>query len=296
MKFSFDNFLTSVKSLKKNDKVTHLVMYNNISPLPGAEIGIPINIFENIFTQLHYGEQIQLPYFIVISCLIGYVTYGTDRFFDSLEYYNNDFTLPVSEKKEKLYKYMYENQNFIKSSLVLSNIILFYILSKNEETIPFIFLLFISNFYKQIKKEFGLVKAPFIGIMWMLSSVILPCVLYEHNYNILNDPTTYLPAFFSLFAASNTADISDKTEDEINKIETIPVKFGEKKSAYLNIILLLISSILFGINDNYQQRPIINTLFELNNLGTSLINLKVLNGTNINVTDVINPGNYTINI
>ena len=49
MKISFDNFVTCVKSFKKNNKVTHLVMYNNISPLPGAEIGIPINIFENIF-------------------------------------------------------------------------------------------------------------------------------------------------------------------------------------------------------------------------------------------------------
>ena len=78
----------------------------------------------------------------------------------------------------------------------------------------------------------------------------------------------------------------------------LTVTFENRLESFNTLIISLLysSSILFGINHNYQQRPIINTLFELNNLGTSLINLKVLNGTNINVTDVINPGNYTINI
>ena len=289
-----ESFITPPKNIRKN-QITDIVMYNDINPLPGLEIGIPINVFENIFTNIHYGHDIHLPYFIILSCLIGYVTYGTDRFLDALEYYDNNKEIPISENKKKLYNYMVNNQKLIKSTLVISNIALVYILEQDEQTIPFIFLLVLSNFYKQIKKEFGILKAPFIGVMWTLASVILPCVLYEHNYDIFYHPTSYLPAFLSLFAASNTADITDQEEDKENNITTIPVKFGSENSIYLNLILLFLSSLIFGFKPNYMNRPFVNTLFELNNAGASFVNFKLLN-TNITINEFINPGNYTINI
>lgn len=285
-------------NFKGSKTITELVMYSGLSPLPGLEIGIPITIFENIFTNLHYGHDIDLPYFLLLSCLIGYVTYGTDRYYDALDYKNSNDTSAFSENKINLYNNILENEKFIKYSLIFCNLILVAFFKQNNETTPFILLLFISRFYKQIKEEFGLVKAPFIGAMWSIASIILPCVLYEHNYNILSDPSCYLPAFFALIAASNTADISDYDEDKRNNINTFPVQFGKENTIYLNLLLLFISSLLFGLNHNYLNRPIINSLFELNNLGVSLANFKISNASfhediigNFNIS-----GNYTINL
>lgn len=292
------NSLLVFPNLGNTKSITDIVMYSGISPLPGIEIGIPISLFENIFTTLHYGYQIDVPYFLLLSSLIGYVTYGTDRYYDALEYKKMNDTSNISQKKINLYDNILENEQFIKFSLIFCNIILVAFFKENNETAPFILLLFISRYYKQIKKQFGLVKAPFIGAMWSIASIILPCVLYEHNYNILNDPTCYLPAFFSLMAASNTADISDYNEDKLNNINTFPVQFGKENTIYMNLLFLFISSLLFGINHNYLNRPIVNSLFELNNLGVALANLRI-SDINFNENIVANfniSGNHTINL
>ena len=60
--------------------------------------------------------------------------------------------------------------------------------------------------------------------MWV-STIILPCVIYENNFNI-DDYQVYLPAFFSLVSSSNLADIKDIEEDKINNVNTIPVLYG----------------------------------------------------------------------
>ena len=273
-------FLTPPNNNKKNP-ISSAIMYSNISPLPGLELGIPIQIFENIFTNLHYGHDIELPFFFIISCLIGYVTYGTDRFLDALEYENSKF-IDFSKSKVQLYNYILNNKKFILNTLLFSNIILITIFRQQEETLPFIPLLALSNFYKNIKQYNGLLKAPFIGFMWTIASIILPCVMHDHNYDIINDPSSYLPAFLSLIASSNLADIVDYEEDKNKNIETIPVKFGKENAIYLNLILIFISSLIFAVNKNFLNRPIINSFFELNNFGTSLANFRLSNDTVIN--------------
>ena len=50
-------------NFKGSKTITELVMYSGLSPLPGLEIGIPITIFEHIFTKQgnrdtnHYHQE-----------------------------------------------------------------------------------------------------------------------------------------------------------------------------------------------------------------------------------------------
>ena len=44
----------------------------------GIEIGIPLNIYQNIFTHNHYGKEIMNPGLISLQFLLGYYTYGKD--------------------------------------------------------------------------------------------------------------------------------------------------------------------------------------------------------------------------
>jgi len=51
-------------------------------------------------------------------------------------------------------------------------------------------------FYRQLKEKFGRLKALYIASFWTIAAVIIPCIWYDHNYNILIDPLNYLPCFF----------------------------------------------------------------------------------------------------
>ena len=107
--------------------------------------------------------------------------------------------------------------------------------------------------------------------MWTFATVILPCVVYEHNYNILNDPFDYIPCMLILFASTNYADIIDIEEDKQNNIQTFPVTFGEENTIKIIFASLALSSLLFGLHPHYIHRPIINSLFELQNIVLSCI-------------------------
>ena len=52
----------------------------------GGELGIPLNIFSNIYTNLHYGYDITTVNSILIQFLLGYYVYGIDRFKDAEEF------------------------------------------------------------------------------------------------------------------------------------------------------------------------------------------------------------------
>ena len=102
--------------------------------------------------------------------------------------------------------------------------------------------------------------------MWTLSSIILPCVLYDHDYSILYYPMDYLPCILTLFATSNFADIKDIEDDKINNITTIPVKYGLQNSNLISFIALVISALLLIENPNFENRFFINSLVEFQNI------------------------------
>ena len=264
-----------MRFISNNYKPLLMLPYNSknivtMNALNGFDIGIPLNIFSNIYTNLHYGYDITTAQSILIQFLLGYYTYGKDRYNDALDYVNN----PYETSKEEFYNFLYEKKEFYSLTLNTALFGIIFILI-NEDSIknliynlPFIFLFYINGEYKYFKKRLDIYKPVYICIMWGIATIILPGVLYEHNYNIINYPQDYLPCMLTLFATSNFVDNKDIEEDKINNITTIPVKYGVKISNTISFIALTISSILLIENPNFENRIFINGLVELQNIGT----------------------------
>ena len=190
--------------------------------------------------------------------LLGFFTYGTDRLLDSI---NND-------NNTELNIYFRNNKEIMGILLLLAYCIIIKDLVSVEETKFLVLPLTSTLYYKQFKERFGEFKAIYISSFWVLTSIIIPSVWYEGNYNIINDPLNYIPCFLSILGTSNLADIKDLEEDKEDGINTWPVIFGKEKSAKISILILLISTYLVAINNNIYKFPIESSLFELQNIGS----------------------------
>lgn len=111
--------------------------------------------------------------------------------------------------------------------------------------LPFVLLLDSTNNYVDLKKNNGILKPFYVSFMWVTSILILPCVIHDNNYSILNTPKDYILPFLVMFSLTNLADIKDITEDKKNNIETIPVKFGLKFTYMISICSIIL---YYGIN------------------------------------------------
>ena len=254
--------------ITSSHRIKNSPIMNDANLFTGFDIGIPLNIFSNIFTNLHYGYDITTPKSVLIQFLLGYYTYGKDRYSDALEYIAN----PYNTTKQELYDFIYTNRDNYNITLSLSFIAIIYILltsvSDKEQIVynlPFIPLFYLNGEYKSFKPALGEYKAIYIGIMWCLASLVLPCVLYEHSYDILNYPLDYIPCILTLFATSNLADNRDIDEDTSNGIMTIPVKYGITRSNIISFIALVISSLSLIENPHFENRIWINSIVELQN-------------------------------
>ena len=235
-----------------------------MNPLPGLDIGIPLNIFQNVYTQLHYGENIVTGRDILLQFMIGYYVYGLDRYNDSLEYVKN----PYSTTKKDLYEYIYINKEMMKKTLQLSYAITLITLYYDNHfwlNIPFVVILELTKNYKDIKPLLGIYKPAFIATLWTACAVWMPCVLHDHNYNILMYPQDYLPCALTLFSASNIIDGKDIIEDKQNNISTIPVVYGQEMSIVISMIALIFSCLIFGFNPHFLDRPLVNSFIEIQN-------------------------------
>lgn len=269
-----DSFIPTSKIHNPKNK------FNMINPLPGSDIGIPINIFQNVYTNLHYGYDISNLKNFILPFLIGYYTYGGDRYRDAIEYQGKKY----STKKEELYNYILSNQDFIKSSLEITFGVILLVLITDENfliNLPFIGMLISTDYYKLIKQKNGLIKPFYISFLWTACSVFLPCVLHDHNYSIIKYPMDYIPCMLSIFSLSSILDLKDIEEDIENGVETFAVKFGKEKTVMISLFLLSMSSLLFGLNQHYLDRPLVNSLNEIQNAGLAFIPfLSSYNSTN----------------
>ncbi len=269
--YTTNNFIK--KPLIKNYEPLMLYKSNNtlFNPLPGSNLGIPLNIMQYIFTTAHYGETIINSELIILQFCLGFFTYGLDRLFDAYEYYNNGEREKINDQKKALYDYLINYDNYFICCIFVSYLYIYDTLSKYEDGLTFLLLLMSTLFYKKLKTEFGQFKALYIGLFWSISCVIMPCVLHDHNFNILYDYTSYAPCFFTLFASSNLLDIKDIQEDKDNKIYTLPVIFGEKKSIVISYIATFLSMSIFLHNPHFKDNILPNLLFEFQNLGSFII-------------------------
>lgn len=253
--------------------------------LHGVDIGIPLNIIDNIFTNLHYGYDITSPKVVLLQFLIGYYTYGKDRYKDALEYYDgigggggggegDNIGFEIKDKKKELYQILYNNAEFYEASYCLVFYCIMFLLFNDEHwylNLPTAGLLYSTEYYKQFKGRVVGFKPTFVASMWTFSAVILPAILHDHDYSILGDVGDYLPCFLLLFACTNLADIKDIAEDVANEVNTIPVVFGKKKTQAIVLLCLAASSFMFGTHPHYYDRPLINSCFEIQNMVISII-------------------------
>ena len=258
------SFLNSM-SLKTNKTPSRIMVPHMVNPLVGIDMGIPLNIIQNVFTNLHYGYDITTFKAILLQFLIGYYTYGKDRYRDALVYETNKYETP----KKELFEYLIKYKDFYKLSYDASFIFIVFILLMDENminNIPFIALLLSTDYYNEIKKLGPLIKPTYIAVMWTFSAAILPAIMHDHNYSILNYPIDYLPCAMTMFSSSTILDIKDIEEDKINGVRTIPSVYGLEKSQMLTIFLLGLSSLLVGLNPNYLENPLPNSVYEFINL------------------------------
>lgn len=263
---SSSNFISS-KFISSNKLITKV---QGVNSLNGIDLGIPLNILQNVFTNLHYGYDITTIKIIVLQFLIGYYTYGKDRYKDALEYNEN----PFKTDKLELYEYLLKYKNIYRLTYDMSFLLIISILLFDDQgliNMPFVLILLSSEFYKNLKKNLPYLKPFYVASMWTMSTVILPAVMHDNNYDILNYPMDYIPCALTMFASSNLLDIKDIKEDKENGISTIPVTYGKYFTYYIVLIALSLSSLIFGLNNHYLDRPLVNSLFEFQNSFLSVI-------------------------
>ena len=238
--------------------------------LQDGAIGVPLNLFSNIYTNIHYGYDITTINSVLLQFLLGFYTYTNDRYKDALEYKENKSIINYSTSKINTYNKILNNKNIYDIILPSSVIgILYLMIINNYDPSHFSFfpLLYLASEYKEYKPLLYIYKPAFIAAMWTITTVILPCVIYDNNFSILNDPQSYMASFFLIYSASNFADIDDIEEDTINGIQTLPVVFGKKITGLSSFITITIATLLLLESHNFENRFIFNTLTEVQQLG-----------------------------
>lgn len=233
-------------------------------------IGIPLNIFSNIYTNLHYGFDITTIKSITLQLLLGYYSYTNDRIKDANEYNNSTDITIYPQNKVDLYNRILDQKILYDLTLNLSLISSIYLLGIDNYDIthlPFLLLLYLSSYYKEYKPILSIYKPLFISTMWTITTIILPCVLYENNYNILMEPQDYLSCLLFIFSASNFADINDIIEDKKLGVKTLPVLYGKQLTSYVSFAAVAIAAILLVENPNFENRFWINSVIEAQHIG-----------------------------
>lgn len=243
-------------------KNTEMAMKKNL--LPGLAIGIPINILSYSYTNLHYGYDVTNIESTLLLFGLGYFAYNYDRSLDAINSLDDDMLVT---KKVERNKYYLENIELYFSSLIVCYGFLTSYFSGNPLLLPFLGLINSTLGYKYLKSKLGEFKAIYIAACWCLACEILPCIIHDNSYEILNHPLDYIPLFLTLFGYSNLADIEDMDEDEMNGINTLPLKFGDKKIKKLALGCIFLSNILYGLNPHFGDNLLWNSLYEVGNFG-----------------------------
>lgn len=263
MKF-INNGLKNINNLKKIIKENPILYDRNF--YSGIELGIPLSIFEYTFTFNHLGTNIVNFQDVCLLSLIGYVTYGCDRFLDSIEYYKNNQEIEVGDRKKELYTFLNENKYDVMRALFISYFLLNLYFFKNEKILYFLPFMYSAFYYKQIKLNIPCFKPLFVACLWTTASVIIPSIVYENNYNIIQDVYSYAPAYFSLLGLSNYLDIKDIDEDKDYGYLTIPNVLGLKNARFISVLSLLFSTLLYTKNEHFGERYFIDFFFVIQNL------------------------------
>ena len=269
--------LNKVFMYQNNSENTN-VFYN---PIIGSSLGIPLNLLQYIYTTTYYQDNIINLQLILFQFSVAIFTYGTDRFFDALDYKkeNNTITNNTYISNEKINYYNYLNENLYFNILVIfgSYLFIFNSLLENDNTYLFIPLITSTLFYKNFKKKYGYLKSSYIALFWTIGTIIVPCIIHDNNYEILNHPTIYLPNILTMFASSNLIDIKDIEQDKAEQIYTLPVVYGSNFAIAISHISIILAILLFYNNENFDNNIYLSLLYEAQSFGGFFLNF---NNTN----------------
>ena len=200
--------------------------------LRALNVGLSLDIMTKIATDIRYGHNIVDPDLLILELLLGYHTYGMDRYKDDG---TNDSRM-----------YIYD---------IVFIIIISILSSKNNmlTAMPFEILIYLTRYYKDAKQHLAVMKPIYVALMWCIAIIILPSVLHDNNFSILKEPLDYAPYFFLMMATSNNKDLDDVEDDKNNNIQTIPVKYGIEISQKISSVCMALFVGLLSINilDHY---------------------------------------------
>lgn len=271
MTFLYNSFIIHKTRKPLLSVMTNNITTKNYNPIIGSNLGIPLNILQFIFTTEYFNQNVINFELIALQFAIGIFTYGSDRFYDALDYKNNTNIILLDEKRD-YYNFLLEKYNFNLFIILSSFIYILYISYDNIYSYPFIVLLLNTLDYRNFKKQYGYLKPFYIGLFWTFGCVFFPIILQENNYNIIYEPTIYLPCFLSMLASSNLLDIKDLEEDKSENIYTLPVLFGENNAICISHISLLLAMLIFLNNPNFYDNLWISSLFQFQTFGSYFLN------------------------
>ncbi len=263
MKF-INNGIKNLQNFKNIIKENPIFYDKNL--YSGLELGIPLSIFEYTFTYNHFGYNIVNFRDICLLSLIGYVTYGCDRYLDSVEYYKKGEVVNVDDRKKTLYKFLKDNNYDVIKVFALTYFLLDIFFLKNENIMFFLPFIYSTLYYKQIKLNLPCFKPLFVSCLWTTASVLIPSILHENNYNIIYDLYSYVPAYLSLLGLSNFRDIKDIDEDKEYNYLTIPNVLGVNNAKTISVLALILASLIYGCNDHFGERIFIDYSFIAQNI------------------------------
>lgn len=195
--------------------------------LRAMNVGLSLNFMTKMATDIRYGKNIVDPELFLLEFLLGYHSYGVDRYRDD----------GIIDNRQ----YIYDIVFIVIISIIASK--------KNLlTTLPFEFLIYSTKYYKDLKPYLGIYKPVYVSILWVISIIILPSVLHDHNLSILEQPLDYVPYILLMFSTSSNKDLDDIEEDKKNQINTIPVKYGIEISKKISNVCMVLFILLLGMN------------------------------------------------
>lgn len=225
----------------------------------GALISVPLTMIQTSNVHLHTGTfmlkniPVVLP-LLSMNVLLSHGVYDYDR----LDLIEDEHTKSVVEITTYL------------SVCVAGSTMWTY----EELRIWVPWLLMLHRYYADMKPTFCAIKPLFIATCWLVATYYIP--LYMLDYTSVDDVATPLSVVAQMSAFSNMADIPDIEEDRENNIFTPAVVFGEKKSAYLSILLMVFSILLHTHAPHYDRYDIVYDVLNTIGFSQSLLSMKSL--------------------
>ena len=250
----FINKFTNIKYLnflKPVNKVKINTLYNisQIKPtdiIPGSGLSIPLNILQSVYTYENFHTNIITPQLVVFQLMAGIFTYGLDRLLDSNIIINSTNLTQYDMYKITYYYYLQDYKPVLLAIIISSYVFIVTSLYDNTYNRLFVPVLTSTIYYRDLKKNIGLLKSSYIATLWTISCGVIPSVAYTNDYSILDNPANLLSLFLLMFGSSNLLDIEDISEDKSSNINTIPVVLGKDKAVIISYLSIFMSAILFS--------------------------------------------------